>query len=171
MEFPSGPSLPNPRVSNGHPNEPEHRLLLRQRILASSSSHRPSHTCANSWPSSLASRNMASTSCGSRRSAPTRRPPESPMPRLRPGGGQTAWRDRAHHGHAAQGQRRASELPRFLRRYLLNIGRRVIGMVVDGVSDVITLISEQLCALPEFNSVIQSNHRWPSTRSKTAFCS
>jgi purine-binding chemotaxis protein CheW len=41
---------------------------------------------------------------------------------------------------------------------VLNIGRRVIGMVVDGVSDVITLTPGQLRPVPEFNSTIQSDH-------------
>jgi purine-binding chemotaxis protein CheW len=33
-----------------------------------------------------------------------------------------------------------------------------MGMVVDGVSDVITLTPEQLRPVPEFNSSIQSDH-------------
>lgn len=33
---------------------------------------------------------------------------------------------------------------------ILNIGRRVVGMVVDGVSDVLTLAPEQIRAAPEF---------------------
>jgi purine-binding chemotaxis protein CheW len=41
---------------------------------------------------------------------------------------------------------------------VLNIGRQVVGMVVDGVSDVVTLTPEQLRPVPEFNSVIQSDH-------------
>ena len=41
---------------------------------------------------------------------------------------------------------------------VLTIGRRVIGMVVDAVSDVITLTPEQLRPVPEFNSAIQSDH-------------
>jgi purine-binding chemotaxis protein CheW len=41
---------------------------------------------------------------------------------------------------------------------VLNIGKRVMGMVVDGVSDVITLTPEQLRPVPEFNSTIQSDH-------------
>jgi len=41
---------------------------------------------------------------------------------------------------------------------VLNIGCRVIGMVVDAVSDVITLTPEQLRQVPEFNSAIQSDH-------------
>ena len=41
---------------------------------------------------------------------------------------------------------------------VLNIGRRVVGMVVDAVSDVITLTPEQLRPVPEFNSAIQSDH-------------
>ena len=41
---------------------------------------------------------------------------------------------------------------------VLTIGRRVIGMVVDAVSDVITLTPEQLRPVPEFNSSIQSDH-------------
>ena len=41
---------------------------------------------------------------------------------------------------------------------VLNIGHRVVGMVVDGVSDVITLTPEQLRPVPEFNSTIASDH-------------
>ena len=41
---------------------------------------------------------------------------------------------------------------------VLNIGQRVVGMVVDAVSDVITLTPEQLRPVPEFNSAIASDH-------------
>jgi purine-binding chemotaxis protein CheW len=41
---------------------------------------------------------------------------------------------------------------------VLNIANRIMGMVVDGVSDVITLTPEQLRPVPEFNSSIQSDH-------------
>jgi purine-binding chemotaxis protein CheW len=41
---------------------------------------------------------------------------------------------------------------------VLNVASRVIGMVVDAVSDVITLTAEQLRPVPEFNSAIQSDH-------------
>jgi purine-binding chemotaxis protein CheW len=41
---------------------------------------------------------------------------------------------------------------------VLNIGARVMGMVVDAVSDVITLTPDQLRPVPEFNSAIQSDH-------------
>src|SRR5450759_293717 len=41
---------------------------------------------------------------------------------------------------------------------VLTSGRRVIGMVVDAVSDVITLTPGQLRPVPEFNSAIQSDH-------------
>ena len=41
---------------------------------------------------------------------------------------------------------------------VLNIGSRVVGMVVDAVSDVITLTPEQLRPVPEFNSAIESSH-------------
>ena len=41
---------------------------------------------------------------------------------------------------------------------VLNIGSRVVGMVVDAVSDVITLTPEQLHPVPEFNSAIESDH-------------
>jgi len=41
---------------------------------------------------------------------------------------------------------------------VLNIGSRVVGMVVDAVSDVITLTPEQLRPVPEFNSTIASDH-------------
>ena len=41
---------------------------------------------------------------------------------------------------------------------VLNIGNRVMGMVVDAVSDVITLTPEQLHPVPEFNSAIENDH-------------
>ena len=41
---------------------------------------------------------------------------------------------------------------------VLNIGQRVVDMVVDAVSDVITLTPEQLCPVPEFNAAMQSDH-------------
>ena len=41
---------------------------------------------------------------------------------------------------------------------VLNIGSRVVGMVVDAVSDVITLQPDQLRPVPEFNSTIASDH-------------
>lgn len=41
---------------------------------------------------------------------------------------------------------------------VLNIGSQVIGMVVDGVSDVITLAPEQLRPVPELSSSIGSDH-------------
>ena len=41
---------------------------------------------------------------------------------------------------------------------VLNIGSRIVGMVVDAVSDVITLTPEQLRPVPAFNSSIQGEH-------------
>jgi len=41
---------------------------------------------------------------------------------------------------------------------ILNIGTRVVGMVVDGVSDVITLTPEQLRPVPDFSSTIGTDH-------------
>jgi purine-binding chemotaxis protein CheW len=41
---------------------------------------------------------------------------------------------------------------------VLNVAGRVVGMVVDAVSDVITLTPEQLRPVPEFNSAIASDH-------------
>lgn len=41
---------------------------------------------------------------------------------------------------------------------VLNIGRQVVGLVVDGVTDVITLASEQLLPVPEFSSAIDSDY-------------
>jgi purine-binding chemotaxis protein CheW len=41
---------------------------------------------------------------------------------------------------------------------VLNIGHRVMGIVVDAVSDVITLTPEQLRPVPEFNAAIASDH-------------
>jgi purine-binding chemotaxis protein CheW len=39
---------------------------------------------------------------------------------------------------------------------VLNIGKQVIGMVVDAVSDVITLTPEQLRPVPEFSGAIDA---------------
>jgi len=41
---------------------------------------------------------------------------------------------------------------------VLNIGRRVMGMVVDAVSDVITLQPEQLRPAPQFDACIAGEH-------------
>lgn len=41
---------------------------------------------------------------------------------------------------------------------VLNIGQQVVGMVVDGVSDVITFTPEQLRPVPDFSSVVGSEH-------------
>jgi purine-binding chemotaxis protein CheW len=41
---------------------------------------------------------------------------------------------------------------------VLNIGKQVVGMVVDGVSDVITLSPEQLRPAPDFSGEVGSNH-------------
>ncbi|MDO8292144.1 MAG: chemotaxis protein CheW [Gallionella sp.] len=41
---------------------------------------------------------------------------------------------------------------------VLNIGKQVVGMVVDGVSDVISLTTEQLRPVPGFSSAIGSDH-------------
>jgi purine-binding chemotaxis protein CheW len=41
---------------------------------------------------------------------------------------------------------------------VLNIGKQVVGMVVDSVSDVISLAPEQLRPVPEFSSAVDSDH-------------
>ena len=41
---------------------------------------------------------------------------------------------------------------------ILNIGKRVMGVVVDGVSDVIQLSSENLRPAPEFGSVLDTRY-------------
>lgn len=41
---------------------------------------------------------------------------------------------------------------------VLNIGQQVVGMVVDGVSDVITFTPDQLRPVPDFSSAIDSEH-------------
>lgn len=41
---------------------------------------------------------------------------------------------------------------------VLNIGKQVVGMVVDGVSDVISLTPDQLRPVPDFSSTIASDH-------------
>ena len=47
---------------------------------------------------------------------------------------------------------------RFTVIIVLNIGNRVVGMVVDAVSDVITLTPEQLRPVPDFGSAIDADH-------------
>lgn len=41
---------------------------------------------------------------------------------------------------------------------ILNIGRRVVGIVVDGVSDVINLAPEQIRAAPEFGAMVNTEY-------------
>ena len=41
---------------------------------------------------------------------------------------------------------------------ILNLSHRVVGMVVDGVSDVITLTAEQIKAAPEFSSSLDTKY-------------
>ena len=41
---------------------------------------------------------------------------------------------------------------------ILNVAKRVVGMVVDGVSDVITLTSEQIKAAPEFSAAMDTRY-------------
>jgi purine-binding chemotaxis protein CheW len=41
---------------------------------------------------------------------------------------------------------------------ILNVAKRVIGMVVDGVSDVITLTPDQIKAAPEFGAAIATQY-------------
>lgn len=41
---------------------------------------------------------------------------------------------------------------------VLNLGQRVTSMVVDGLSDLVSLTAEQLRPVPEFNSSIGSDH-------------
>ena len=41
---------------------------------------------------------------------------------------------------------------------ILNIGKRVVGMVVDGVSDVITLTNTQIKPAPEFGSTFDTEY-------------
>ena len=41
---------------------------------------------------------------------------------------------------------------------ILNVANRVVGMVVDGVSDVITLISEQIRPAPEFGATLDTQY-------------
>jgi purine-binding chemotaxis protein CheW len=41
---------------------------------------------------------------------------------------------------------------------VLNIGKQVVGMVVDSVSDVLSLTPEQLQPVPEFNSAVDGDH-------------
>ncbi len=51
---------------------------------------------------------------------------------------------------------KAPAYDKFTVTIVLNIGRQVIGIVVDAVSDVITLTPEQLRPVPEFSGAIDS---------------
>lgn len=41
---------------------------------------------------------------------------------------------------------------------ILNVAKRVVGVVVDGVSDVVTLASEQIKAAPEFSAALDTRY-------------
>jgi purine-binding chemotaxis protein CheW len=41
---------------------------------------------------------------------------------------------------------------------ILNIGRRIVGIVVDGVSDVITMASSQIRPAPEFSAAVDTRY-------------
>jgi purine-binding chemotaxis protein CheW len=41
---------------------------------------------------------------------------------------------------------------------ILNIGKQVVGMVVDSVSDVVTLVPEQIKPPPQFNTVLNTDY-------------
>jgi purine-binding chemotaxis protein CheW len=41
---------------------------------------------------------------------------------------------------------------------ILNVAQRIVGMVVDGVSDVITLAADQMRAAPDFSSTFDTNY-------------
>jgi len=41
---------------------------------------------------------------------------------------------------------------------ILNVAKRVVGMVVDGVSDVIALSADQIKAAPEFSSSMDAQY-------------
>ena len=51
-----------------------------------------------------------------------------------------------------------AEYDQFTVVIILNVANRVVGMVVDGVSDVITLAPEQIRQAPEFGSAIDTQY-------------
>lgn len=51
-----------------------------------------------------------------------------------------------------------AEYDQFTVVIILNVANRVVGMVVDGVSDVITLTPEQIRPAPEFGSAIDTQY-------------
>lgn len=51
-----------------------------------------------------------------------------------------------------------AEYDQFTVVIILNVANRVVGMVVDGVSDVITLTPEQIRPAPEFGSAIDTRY-------------
>src|SRR5574340_458882 len=52
----------------------------------------------------------------------------------------------------------SAEYNQFTVVIILNVANRVVGMVVDGVSDVITLSTEQIKAAPEFGAAIDTQY-------------
>ncbi|MFN0316271.1 MAG: chemotaxis protein CheW [Burkholderiales bacterium] len=52
----------------------------------------------------------------------------------------------------------SAEYNQFTVVIILNFGNRVVGMVVDSVSDVITLAADQVCPAPEFSSAFDTQY-------------
>jgi len=52
----------------------------------------------------------------------------------------------------------SAEYNEFTVMIILNIAKRVVGMVVDGVSDVMQLTAEQIRPAPEFGSVVNTRY-------------
>ena len=73
-------------------------------------------------------------------------------PEFLKGVGQPARHDRAGGGHAHQVQPRQRRIQPVHRVIILNLIGRVVGMVVDSISDVITLAPEQVRPAPDFSS-------------------
>ncbi len=106
--------------------------------------HRPAMPAASSSPSVSATRSTASTSCVCRRSAPTSSPPASPTRPVHQGRGQPARRHRPHRRPAHEARLRLGRIQHLHRRHRLNVKGRVVGAVVDSVSDVLELPRETI---------------------------
>ncbi len=71
---------------------------------------------------------------------------------------QSARHHRAGRRHAHQVQSGRVEYRQPTVVIILNVARRVVGMVVDGVSDVLTLTQDQVMPAPEFGATLTTEY-------------
>jgi purine-binding chemotaxis protein CheW len=77
---------------------------------------------------------------------------------LHQGRGQPARRDRAHHRPALKFGLDEADFNASTVTIVLNVAQRVVGVVVDSVSDVLQLAADQIQPPPAFNGNVQAEH-------------